>query len=69
MHGLEADYRPLLWAPLILMGSVLWAPALYMVSSWYALGSRVGAHISGPKESPWTSGLNNPSGSCSLLGI
>ena len=28
-------YGPLLWTPLILVGSVLWAPALYMVCSWY----------------------------------
>ena len=35
---------PLLWAPLILVGSVLWALIWYMVYSWYVLGSRLGAH-------------------------
>ena len=27
--------------------------ALYMVYSWYVLGSRFGAHTRGPWENPW----------------
>ena len=37
-----------LWAPLILVGSVLWAPILYMVCTWYILGSCLRAHTKGP---------------------
>ena len=42
------SYGPLLWDPLILVGSVLWAPILYMVYSWYILESRLGTHTEGP---------------------
>ena len=37
------SYGPLLWAPLILLGPVLWAAVLYVVHSWYVLGTKLGA--------------------------
>ena len=42
------SYGPLIWAPLILVGSVLWAPVLNMVYNWYMLGSKLGAQTKGP---------------------
>ena len=35
------------------MGSVLWAPVLYIVNSWYVLGSILGTHRK-------TSGIQGP---------
>ena len=37
-------YAPLLWTPLILLGSVLRAPSLYFTIIMYVLGSKLGTH-------------------------
>ena len=47
-HIQGLSYGPLVWDPLILVESVLWAPVLNMVHSWYILESRLGAHTRGP---------------------
>ena len=39
--------------PWILVGSVLWAPVLYMVYCWCFRGSKLVAHTKGPYECRW----------------
>ena len=41
-------------APLTLVGSVLWANVVYVLCSWYVLGSKLRAHTRGPSENPST---------------
>ena len=42
------SYGLLSWVPSSLVGSVLWAPVLYItIHDWHVLGSKLGAHTRG----------------------